>query len=266
MYMIRINVTIEVESEVRGQIVALLSEMSELSRQEKGCIGYEILENNRLDNVLMIIETWENEALLAIHKESEHFTRIIPRVRELASEMRSEKFTDMASVGEAIVNRRSVKHFLPEKICVETIERLLRAAMYAPSVKDRRPWEFFVIEDEKHIHELVTTLPDGAALKTAPVAVLVCCNTRKAGLDGGNWPQELAACVQNLILQAYGEKLGSTWVGIYPQMYRVHQVKTLFHLSSEFVPFAVVAIGKSADEHVPVPERYDPVKIHFITR
>ena len=36
--MIRINVTIEVKSEVRAQVMELLREMSELSRQEKGCI------------------------------------------------------------------------------------------------------------------------------------------------------------------------------------------------------------------------------------
>lgn len=94
-YMIRINVTIEVKSEVRAHVVELLHEMSELSRQETGCIGYEIFENSRLDNVLMIVETWENEALLAIHKESDHFVRIIPQVRELATEMCSQKFTDM---------------------------------------------------------------------------------------------------------------------------------------------------------------------------
>lgn len=73
MHMIRINVTIEVKSENRARMVELLREMSELSRQEKGCIGYEILESNRLDNMLMIIETWENDALLAIHKEKWSF-------------------------------------------------------------------------------------------------------------------------------------------------------------------------------------------------
>lgn len=265
MHMIRINVTIEVKSENRARMVELLREMSELSRQEKGCIGYEILESNRLDNMLMIIETWENDALLAIHKESGHFSRIIPQVRELAVEMCSQKFTDTVSVNEAITGRRSVKNYLPEKVCVEVIERLLRAAMYAPSVKDRRPWEFFILEDRKQLDILADTLSEGNALKTAPMAILVCCNTRRAGLDGGNWPQELGACVQNLMLQAYGEKLGTTWIGIYPQMHRVHQVKTLFHLSTEFVPFAVVAVGKSADEQVSVSERYDSSKIHFIT-
>ncbi len=68
------------------------------------------------------------------------------------------------------------------------------------------------------------------------------------------------------MLQAYGEKLGTAWIEIYPRMHEVHQVKTLLHLSSEFVPFAVVTIGKPVDEQVVVPECYDPSKIHFITR
>ena len=93
--MIRINVTIEVKSEVRAHVVELLHEMYELSRHATGCIGYVLFENSRLNNVLMIVETWENEALLAIHKESDHFVRIIPQVRELATEMCSQKFTDM---------------------------------------------------------------------------------------------------------------------------------------------------------------------------
>ena len=112
--MIRINVTIEVKSEVRAHVVELLREMSELSRQETGCIGYEIFENSRLNNVLMIIETWENEALLAVHKGSDHFVRIIPQVRELATEMCEPEVYGYGSRERAIVGRRS------EKLCSRT--------------------------------------------------------------------------------------------------------------------------------------------------
>lgn len=264
--MIRINVNLLVDAGVRAEVTSLLTEMAELSRGERGCIGYEILQNCRLDDTLMIVETWENEAVLAVHKESTHFTRIIPRVRELAREMTSRKFTTMAAVDEAVTGRRTAREYTPDKVCTEVIERVARAGMYAPSVKDRRPWEFFVVEDGKHLRELAEMLPGAGALRTAPVAILVCCNTRLAGLDGGNWPQELGACVQNMLLQAYGEGLGTTWIGVYPRMHLVHEVKKALHLSSEFVPFAVVALGKAAGETAPVAERYDPLKIHFISR
>ena len=42
--MIRINVTIEVKSEVRAQVMELLREMSELSRQERGVSGTKYLK------------------------------------------------------------------------------------------------------------------------------------------------------------------------------------------------------------------------------
>lgn len=261
--MIRINVTLLVSDEARAAIVTLLGEMAELSRAERGCIGYEILENCRSRDTLMIIETWENEAVLAVHKESEHFTRIIPRVREMATEMKSQKFTTMVAVDEAITKRRTVREYAPDKVCTEVIERVIRGGMYAPSVKDRRPWEFFVIDNEKRLHELATLLPGGDALRTASAAILVCCNTRLAGLEGGNWPQELGACVQNMMLQAYGEGLGTAWIGVYPKMHFVHEVKKALHLSSEFVPFAVVTLGKPAKETELTAERYDPLKIHF---
>lgn len=96
--MIRINVNIVVKEEVREEVLSLLCEMAELSRQEEGCIGYEIFENSRSREVLMIVETWENEAVLLVHKASDHFTRIIPRVRAIVSAMQSMKFTDIPTV------------------------------------------------------------------------------------------------------------------------------------------------------------------------
>lgn len=66
-----------------------------------------------------------------------------------------------------------------------------------------------------------------------------------------------------MMLQAYGEGLGSAWIGVYPKMHFVHEVKKALHLSSEFVPFAVVTLGKPAKETEFVAERYDPLKIHF---
>lgn len=90
--MIRINVTIKVKREKKEELLALLCELAELSRQERGCIGYEIYENYRLQDEIMIVETWENEACLAVHKNTTHFVRIIPVAKDLADEWRSLKF------------------------------------------------------------------------------------------------------------------------------------------------------------------------------
>ena len=244
--MIRINVTIEVEMEIRSRIVNLLCEMSELSRKEEGCIGYEILENNRLDNVLMIIETWENEFLLARHKESEHFVRIIPQVRGLATKMCSQKFTDTPSVTEAIAVCRNVENYLSEKIDEEITERLLKAARSISPITNTSSLEFLVIEDRQQLDALASSLLKGAdVLRMVPMAILVCCNVQNIIKNERLVFQELGASVQNLMLQACGEKLGATRIEVYSQTLFEKQVKMLVQLSEGVAPFVIVAIGKT---------------------
>ena len=90
--MIRINVTITVTPEKKEKLLALLQEMGVCSRQERGCIGYEIYQNCRLPEEVVIVETWKNEDCLAVHENSAHFVRIIPLAKNLADEWLSLKF------------------------------------------------------------------------------------------------------------------------------------------------------------------------------
>jgi len=50
---------------------------------------------------------------------------------------------------EAILTRRSVRRYTDEQIDAETTQKLLEAAMNAPSAANEQPWEFVVIRDGK---------------------------------------------------------------------------------------------------------------------
>ena len=54
----------------------------------------------------------------------------------------------MATVGvvEAIARRRSIRNFKDTPIPRESIEKLLAAAVLAPSAKNRQPWRFVVLQ------------------------------------------------------------------------------------------------------------------------
>lgn len=91
--MIRINVNVTVKPGNRERILRLLGEMGDFSRQENGCLDYEILANVRLATRLMIVETWADDAALALHKDSPHFRRIIPEAKALAVDWQSQMFT-----------------------------------------------------------------------------------------------------------------------------------------------------------------------------
>lgn len=260
--MIRINVNVKVKPENRQRVTELLQELARASRQEKGCHGYDILTNCTNPDLLMIAESWENASVLSAHEHSEHFTRLIPEVLEFA-ELDIQKYTNGTGVEEAIINRRSIREFLPGNISFEVIERLLKAGMYARSAGDRRPWEFLIIEDKAHLEALSKMSPHGQPIAQASAAIILCCNTKTAGLDGVFWPQDLGACAQNIMLQAYAEGLGTLWVGLYPKIDRVHLVKEHFTLSNKLIPFAVIAIGKPAHPVTETPDRFEPGKIHY---
>ncbi|NBV51790.1 nitroreductase family protein [bacterium] len=63
----------------------------------------------------------------------------------------SAHFSDefKAEFQSLLKSRRSIRKFKPEPIPRETLERLLAAAMEAPSGKNRQNWRFYVLTGEK---------------------------------------------------------------------------------------------------------------------
>ena len=48
---------------------------------------------------------------------------------------------------DPVLTRRSIRKYTGEPVADESVERLLRAAMAAPSAGDQRPWQFVVVRD-----------------------------------------------------------------------------------------------------------------------
>ncbi|WP_413162975.1 putative quinol monooxygenase [Capilliphycus salinus ALCB114379] len=53
-------------------VKAVLSELIEPTRQEPGCIQYELLQNRAAPTDFTFVETWESEAALETHLASAH--------------------------------------------------------------------------------------------------------------------------------------------------------------------------------------------------
>ena len=79
---------------------------------------------------------------------------------------------------DAILKRRSIRRFTKDKINIEKIDILLKAAMSAPSAANRKPWEFYVITDEKILNELRSA--SKYTNYEASLAIIVCGNLTKA--------------------------------------------------------------------------------------
>lgn len=90
--MIRLNCFLlleDVQKKTAARFVG--TELVELSRRDKGCIAYDLFESTTVDNHMMICETWASEEDLKAHMESEHFKRLVPKLKEIAT-LTLEKF------------------------------------------------------------------------------------------------------------------------------------------------------------------------------
>lgn len=163
---------------------------------------------------------------------------------------------------ETIFNRRSVRSFKDTLIEDEKVDKLLRAAMQAPSATNQQPWEFIVINDNNIINELVNFSLYATPLKTATLAIVV------LGKDDVRAPkfidQDLGACTQNLLLEAAHLGLGAVWMGISRGDEREAFVTNLLNIPHNIKPFAVIALGYPKDDNANhFVDRFDASRIHY---
>jgi nitroreductase len=161
---------------------------------------------------------------------------------------------------EAILDRRSIRRFVPGEVSEQAVHRLLEAAMYAPSAGNQRPWHFVVLRDRKRLGAIPAFHPHAGMLGEAALAVLVCADL-SLQTHQGYWMVDCAAATQNLLLCAHALSLGAVWLGIYPRPERMQGMTRLLALPEQVKPFALVAIGHPA-EHPPRPERFLPERVH----
>ncbi|NLO90349.1 MAG: nitroreductase family protein [Clostridia bacterium] len=162
---------------------------------------------------------------------------------------------------EVIFQRRSIRRFTEEKVSDELVEKLLQAAMAAPSAGNQQPWEFIVIRDKLTFENIMQMHPYSTPLKEADVAIVVCGNTSRE-IYKGYWVQDCSAATQNILLEAQYLGLGAVWLGVYPVEERVLGLTNLLNLPQSVIPLSVIAIGYPAEQKGPV-DRFDEAKVHY---
>ncbi len=163
---------------------------------------------------------------------------------------------------EIIFNRRSVRKYTDQKIEADKVERLMRAAMQAPSATNQQPWEFIVIDDKETLVKLADFSQYSKMLTGAPLGVVV---LEKQGLRAPAFTeQDLGAATQNLLLQAAYEGLGAVWMGVGRGSERETFLTEMFSLPESVKPFAVIALGYPQDENAnKFVDRYDADRVHY---
>jgi nitroreductase len=163
---------------------------------------------------------------------------------------------------EAIFTRRSIRKYTSQTIPDELVEKLLLAAMQAPSAGNQQPWHFIVVTDRAQMDSLADALPFGKMLHTAPLGIAVCADVESARYSD-YWVQDCSAATQNLLLAAHALGLGAVWLGVYPLEERVAGVKQILGLPAPVIPLNIISLGYPVSPPAPVERRYNETRLHY---
>lgn len=154
--------------------------------------------------------------------------------------------------------RRSIRQYTNEPVTEEQIERLLQAAMAAPSANNRRPWHFVVATERETLDALAETHPYARMLTQAPLCIVPCGDP---AASEHYWVQDLAAATENILLAAVGLGLGAVWCSMEPRAERIEAARGVLGIPPGIVPFCYIAVGHPAEEKEPRTQ-YDAARVH----
>lgn len=151
---------------------------------------------------------------------------------------------------KAIKERRAIRKFKSNDIPEEKITAILEAAIWAPYASER--WEFIVVKNAEIRRKLARAAKDQKHVEEAPVDIVVCSNLKGAvKRDRELYSiQESSAAIQNLMLKAHEEGLGTCWVSEFSEA----RVRRVLKIPRWVRPLAIIPIGY-ADEAPAPPMR-----------
>ena len=157
------------------------------------------------------------------------------------------------AVLDNIATRTSIRDYEARPVEKEKIEKMLRAAMAAPTAMNKQPWHFVVVDQRNVLDALAGANPYAKMLKKAPLAIVVCGNTDKMIEGGGRdfWIQDASAATENLLLAAHAMGLGAVWTGAYPSEERCISISKVLSLSDNLIPLNMIVVGYPAEQLQP---------------
>ena len=184
-----------------------------------------------------------------------------------------------------IRSRRSLRRYTSQPVPAAVLERLLTAAVWAPSAHNRQPWRWVTVTAPEARQRLARAmdeqlradrLADGdapeaveadaarsyARISGAPVVLVVCLalddmdvypDARRQNAEFLMVVQSVAMSVQNLLLAAHSEGLGACW--LCAPLFCAAVVLGALDLPGDWQPQALVTLGYPASAGKPAVRR-----------
>lgn len=166
---------------------------------------------------------------------------------------------------EIIRIRRSVRQFIKKEVEDEKINEILKAAMFAPTAKNLRPWEFIIVKDENTKLKLSKATLYSSFAKNAPVIIIICYDMNK----GRRFREDCSIAAAYIYLEAVNQGLGTCYIQIVdgtpanegdPEEY----VRRILNIPTNYRIQCMMPIGYPAQRTIPHDDKeFDEEKIHY---
>lgn len=152
-----------------------------------------------------------------------------------------------------IMTRTSVRAYTDKPVDDETITRIIKAGMAAPTAVNKQPWAFCVVKDRKLLKALGDEMKNAKMVSSSAFAIVVCGDMNKTlnGVAKDFWVQDVSAATENILLAANAFGLGAVWTGLYPNTERAGKVSEILSLPSNLIPLNIIPVGYPAENPVP---------------
>jgi nitroreductase len=132
----------------------------------------------------------------------------------------------------------AVRSFRPEPIPNTIIKKILQAGRQAHSQRNRQPWRFVVIQDREMLTQIGALASTGPYIADAPLAIAL-------AVEGAKNPYiDATRAAECLMLAAWGEGVGSCWVGGLDRP----KIKELLGIPEEAELVTVIPFGYPSEE------------------
>jgi F420 biosynthesis protein FbiB-like protein len=183
---------------------------------------------------------------------------------------------ELNATQRVMIERRSIRRYLPDAVARPIIEQLLAAALWAPSAHNRQPWRFAVVQGDQRVnlaqamgarlrHDLAADGVDArmieadaarsySRLTSAPVLIILCLSLihmdhypdeRRSRAEYLMAVQSTALAGQNLLLAAHSVGLAACWMCA--PLFCPDVVVDVLALPDDWQPQALITLGYPAE-------------------
>src|SRR2546430_13270509 len=139
-------------------------------------------------------------------------------------------------VFEAVRTVLAVRSYKETPVPPDVIRRIVESGRLTGSSMNGQPWHFIVVQNPETLRQLGRLARSGPYIAQAPLAIIVAIERTQYAVS------DASRAIQSMILTAWGEGVGSNWVGFGG----LDQVKSLLEIPAGLDVLAILPFGYPA--------------------